>query len=1509
MLNAEPAFPRGVGGNGAGRVSKHGRKNNATKSKTSFERYGAAIFREQKVPRLRPKERHQVSQTEKELDEADVQQALTAENLSLQSLGPGMLVLGCVKLVSATCLDVVLPGRIKGNVPIANISNEYTAQLQEPVRSSSSNCPTLKDMYKAGDLIYVKVLEVQKQPHTTVTLSLKPSDLHSDFAPSQLTTGLVLAATIVAKEDHGYRMDVGIRNVRAFLPAENLGQNQTNVGRNLVCSVEQVVQQSPGATIVLKAFNPNTPWVLNVEEATLETIVPGCRLSFTVGEPVQYGLRGMLFDDTVPAYANELMLTKPTSTPQKYSMFKKLPATMLYMMPRTKQVFVSLRPYRNNRCEMDAAYGHGATIEKACVKFINNDGIWLQYGKKGRALIQRNMLLKSAAKSGNVDENVILAKFQIGTTHRVCVVFHDPLTNVCVVTNDPAMVDAEIRTAGDIIIGKTYNCRVVEKEGNKVLVTVGKARGSVEHELYDRKNPLNVNEFAKVRAVSRCGDLNQPSVRFTNHPLLLSEDAMILHDWDQLDATRKDQCFHGVVGVKKIDKILVKFFNNISGVLTVKHATDVCAKLGSLRVGDVAKFAVSEFDKNTRKLFLALPHTGDQVQPVAVDATITCIHATGVEVQTKHGGEVGTIPSECFSEFGEHNSLYMRLFHEGQTIRVMKTTSGTYSFRLKEYFKTHPTGVQSVVQGTLLKGSCITVNGVVYATPLLNNYSEQFEVMGSKGKGRIPDGSTIMMRVEKVEQQPPAGDYRMKVDTSLEAVCENGIDGVYEFVAAYMQDVDDLIQRYQERQYAFANYTIGQHVECVIEHVIPNSDKLAVEVHAVDKESKNVTKGIAVLPNQPATSYKVGTKVPGRIVWIDVERMLVHVCLDQSLFDRIPLNGNAGPRTTFLQEPQDCCVLFANQFVKVCCLQCGPAQLLIVPVKHHYNDWQDSEEPGNVMKVKLIKPIGAMVLAMLENMIFLYGSLSANKLQTGRHSAELTSQTSEETDDEDMDREESASNDNSSTSKRSLLLLGKNGKPKALKTGKLKRKLVGKELEKGSSAKAKETNGANGTLLPIKRKKKKTNEPFSQEEQETAMTTIMKLKEKQQTTKQSMLLVGKKDQATKSKLKKKKAKAFVIEQLDGADAFHLHQLDGVDDGPSGTGARQAKKRKHTPDAQRLPGATNFWDSTPVYKRSAADSSDDESDSSEQGEAVPKKRTTAKERFEAMKQEEERLRKIEEELANPSVDPHTPDQFDRLVLAQPNNSMLWIRYMVFHMESAELEKARAVGRRALKAIHFREETDRLNVWVALLNLEIRYETVDSFKDVLQEAIQYNDAFKVYTRVIDILIDCQKHTEVQELLELLLKKFRKQNGMWYLVADAWYRIGQGSKVKPLLSQALKSLPTRDHIPLIVKFAFLHNRNENRDEAHLLFEQILTSYPKRTDIWSQYIDMLVKDNLVGNARQILERAIMQRLPLKNMKTLYTKYVNFEEKHGDRDSVRRVKQMAADFVQAQLNNAGIKS
>lgn len=49
-------------------------------------------------------------------------------------------------------------------------------------------------------------------------------------------------------------------------------------------------------------------------------------------------------------------------------------------------------------------------------------------------------------------------------------------------------------------------------------------------------------------------------------------------------------------------------------------------------------------------------------------------------------------------------------------------------------------------------------------------------------------------------------------------------------------------------------------------------------------------------------------------------------------------------------------------------------------------------------------------------------------------------------------------------------------------------------------------------------------------------------------------------------------------------------------------------------------------------------------------------------------------------------------------------------MLFIMfQATEIEKARAIARRALSTISFREEQEKLNVWCALLNLENLYGT--------------------------------------------------------------------------------------------------------------------------------------------------------------------------------------------------------
>ena len=99
---------------------------------------------------------------------------------------------------------------------------------------------------------------------------------------------------------------------------------------------------------------------------------------------------------------------------------------------------------------------------------------------------------------------------------------------------------------------------------------------------------------------------------------------------------------------------------------------------------------------------------------------------------------------------------------------------------------------------------------------------------------------------------------------------------------------------------------------------------------------------------------------------------------------------------------------------------------------------------------------------------------------------------------------------------------------------------------------------------------------------------------------------------------------------------------------------------------------------------------------------------------------------------------------------------------------EIEKARKIGERALKSISFRAPQEKLNVWVALLNLENMYGSAKSMADTFTRATQYNDPLtifmevaKIYAATKKIEVRHTKHdavahacTSVRRLLFLLL-----------------------------------------------------------------------------------------------------------------------------------------------------------
>ncbi|XP_014242213.1 protein RRP5 homolog [Cimex lectularius] len=318
------------------------------------------------------------------------------------------------------------------------------------------------------------------------------------------------------------------------------------------------------------------------------------------------------------------------------------------------------------------------------------------------------------------------------------------------------------------------------------------------------------------------------------------------------------------------------------------------------------------------------------------------------------------------------------------------------------------------------------------------------------------------------------------------------------------------------------------------------------------------------------------------------------------------------------------------------------------------------------------------------------------------------------------------------------------------------------------------------------------------------------------------------------------------------------------------------------------------DLTKVVAGDLEESADEESEE----EKLPKKKLTPAERKAAMLEAEKLMREKEEELLRADSNPQSADHFDRILLGEPNNSKRWIQYMAFHLQTADFDKARSVAKRALKTINMREEQEKQNVWIALLNLDHTYSPPEVFQETLTEALKFNDDYAINSRVLDMYAESGKTVEVEQLANQLVRKYRDRMDCWLHCQGALMTVGLFEKARAFLQRSLLSLQRKDHVTLISRFALLENKHGFPEQAHSLFENLLTSYPQRVDLWNVYVDMLVKSNRIDLARNVLERIKSHKLPVRKMKSLYNKWVSFEETYGTPKLVLAVKAAAEQYV-----------
>lgn len=236
----------------------------------------------------------------------------------------------------------------------------------------------------------------------------------------------------------------------------------------------------------------------------------------------------------------------------------------------------------------------------------------------------------------------------------------------------------------------------------------------------------------------------------------------------------------------------------------------------------------------------------------------------------------------------------------------------------------------------------------------------------------------------------------------------------------------------------------------------------------------------------------------------------------------------------------------------------------------------------------------------------------------------------------------------------------------------------------------------------------------------------------------------------------------------------------------------------------LPECGFYWDKMPSSANQKEEtSSESESDGEIQVQSKQKKKKlTAAERREQEREKEREIREREEALAATDHMPKSVDQFDRLVLGSPDSSLIWLQYMAYHLQATEVDKARAVAKRAVKTINFREEDERLNVWQAWLNLEIKFGNTESLNDVLHEAVRVNDAAKIYSHMLTAYCEAGKQIEMEKIVNMIVKKFKDQPEMWIKCGAVLLKVGLKDKSRHVMQRAIQSLPASERKCLFFK-----------------------------------------------------------------------------------------------------------
>lgn len=117
---------------------------------------------------------------------------------------------------------------------------------------------------------------------------------------------------------------------------------------------------------------------------------------------------------------------------------------------------------------------------------------------------------------------------------------------------------------------------------------------------------------------------------------------------------------------------------------------------------------------------------------------------------------------------------------------------------------------------------------------------------------------------------------------------------------------------------------------------------------------------------------------------------------------------------------------------------------------------------------------------------------------------------------------------------------------------------------------------------------------------------------------------------------------------------------------------------------------------------------------------------------------------------------------------------------------------------------------MNIWTAFLNLENLYGNDESFRKVQDEALQFNDPFKIHLHILNMYAQGNKIQDAERLGQFMLKKYKNMKDVWREVAAVYYSKGKLESARNVLQKAMASLDKKDRKFFVFEPLFVWLKN---------------------------------------------------------------------------------------------------